>query len=175
VAGSWAAARWLRPSGEALGLALGTAAMAVSLGSIAAMPAFASIVLVGTIGGIGSGYAFTPWFTMVQRQTEDVHRGRVFAAAEACEQGAFVVGMLVAGWIVDAVGPRPTYLVPGMLLALGAAIAARIWRSIPASVAVPAARPPSAVAAERPVGRQPEPPPGVQPSPVPPDRPRSTP
>jgi MFS family permease len=145
VAGSWAAARWLRPSGEALGLALGTAAMAVSLGSIAAMPAFAPIVLVGTIGGIGSGYAFTPWFTMVQRQTEDVHRGRVFAAAEACEQGAFVVGMLVAGWIVDAVGPRPTYLVPGMLLALGAAIAARIWRSIPASVAVPAARPPGAV------------------------------
>jgi MFS family permease len=165
VAGSWAATRWLRPSGEAVGLALGTAAMAVSLGSIAVMPAFAPIVLVGTIGGIGSGYAFTPWFTMVQRLTEDVHRSRVFAAAEACEQGAFVAGMLVAGWIVDAVGPRATYLVPGALLALGTAIAARIWRSIPTSVAAPAARPPGAAAAEPAVGRQPEPPPGVEPYP----------
>ena len=175
VAGSWAAARWLRQSGEALGLALGTAAMAVSLGSIAAMPAFAPIVLVGTIGGIGSGYAFTPWFTMVQRLTEDVHRSRVFAAAEACEQGAFVVGMLMAGWIVDAVGPRPTYLVPGVLLAIGTAIAVRIWRSIPTSVAVPAPRPPSAVGAEPAVGRQPDPSPGVQPSPVSTDRPHGTP
>jgi MFS family permease len=175
VAGSWAAARWLRPSGEALALALGTTAMAVSLGSIAAMPAFAPIVLVGTIGGIGSGYAFTPWFTMVQRLTEDLHRGRVFAAAEACEQGAFVAGMLVAGWIVDAIGPRPTYLVPGLLLTLGATIAARIWRSIPASVAVPTAQPPGAVAAEPAVGRQPEPPPGVQAPPKSPDRPRGTP
>jgi MFS family permease len=160
VAGSWAAARWLRPSREALSLALGTAAMAVSLGSIAVMPAFAPIVLVGALGGIGSGYAFTPWFTMVQRLTKDVHRSRVFAAAETCEQAAFVAGMLAAGWIVDAVGPKPTYLVPGVLLALGAAIAARIRRSIPATAAVPAARPQSAVAAEPAVGRQPEPPPG---------------
>jgi MFS family permease len=174
VAGSWAAARWLRPSGEGLGLALGTAAMAVSLGSIAAMPAFAPIVLVGTIGGLGSGYAFTPWFTMVQRLTEDVHRSRVFAAAEACEQGAFVAGMLAAGWMVDAVGPRSTYLVPGVLLALGAAIADRIRRSIPAPVAVPPARPQGAVAAEPAVGRHPEPPPGVAPPPVTTHRPRRT-
>jgi MFS family permease len=135
--------------------------MAVSLGSIAAMPAFAPIVLVGTIGGIGSGYAFTPWFTMVQRLTEDVHRSRVFAAAEACEQGAFVAGMLAAGWIVDAVGPRPTYLVPGVLLALGAVIAARIRRSIPTPVTLLPARPQGGVAAEPAVGRHPEPPPGV--------------
>jgi MFS family permease len=175
VAGSWAAARWLRPSSEALGLALGTAAMAVSLGSIAVMPAFAPIVLVGAIGGIGSGYAFTPWFTMVQRLTEDAHRSRVFAAAETCEQAAFVAGMLAAGWIVDAVGPKPAYLVPGVLLALGAAIAARIWRSIPAMVAVSAARPQSAVAAEPAVGRQPEPPPGAEPWPASTDGPRDTP
>jgi MFS family permease len=161
--------------GEAQGLALGTAAMALSLRSIAAMPAVAPIVLVGTIGGLGSGYAFTPWFTMVQRLTEDVHRSRVFAAAEACEQVAFVAGMLVAGCIVDAVGPRATYLVPGVLLALGAAIAARIWRSIPTSVAVPAARPPGAVAAEPAVGRQPELSPAEEPSPGSTDRPRGTP
>jgi MFS family permease len=132
-------------------------------------------VLVGAIGGIGSGYAFTPWFTMVQRLTKDVHRSRVFAAAETCEQAAFVAGMLAAGWIVDAVGPKPTYLVPGVLLALGAAIAARIWRSIPAMVAVPAARPQSAVAAEPAVGRQPEPAPGAEPSPASTGRPRDTP
>ena len=87
-----------------------------------------------TIGGIGSGYAFTLWFTMVQRLTEDVHCSRVFAAAEACEQGVFIAGMLGASWIVNAVGPRPTYPVPGALLALGAAVAARVWRSAPASL-----------------------------------------
>jgi hypothetical protein len=61
-----------------------------------------------TIGGMGSGYAFSLWFTMVQRLIEDVHCSRVFAAAEACEQGVFIAGMLGASWIVNAVGPRPT-------------------------------------------------------------------
>lgn len=100
-----------------------------------------------TIGGIGSGYAFTLWFTMVQRLTEDVHCSRVFAVAEACEQGVFIAGML-GSWVVNAVGPRPTYPVPGALLALGAAVAARVWRSAPLRLPQAAARSPGAATAE---------------------------
>ena len=132
VAGSWATTRRLRPSTEATQLTVGSAAMALCLGSTAVIPAFAPIVLAGTIGGVGSGLTFAPWFTMVQRCTADAHRSRVFAAAEACEQCAFIAGMLVAGPLVDAVGPRPTYLLPGALLAFGTAVAARLRRTEPA-------------------------------------------
>ena len=130
VAGSLLAARTLTPRQEPGALALGSLAMAVSIGSIAVMPTFALAVLVGTVGGVGSGFAFTPWFSLVQRATDDRVRGRVFAAAETCEQVAFVLGMLAGALVVDAVGARMAYLVPGALLALGAAAAAGLRRRL---------------------------------------------
>jgi MFS family permease len=123
VVGSWIAARSLTERSEFRAFALGTVAMAASIGSIAAMPTFPLAVLVGTVGGVGSGFALTPWFGLVQRHSEDRVRSRVFAAAETCEQIAFVIGMVAGGFIVSAIGPRPTYLVPGGLLAAGSVVA----------------------------------------------------
>ena len=81
---------------ERRALVTGTAAMAVSLASLSVAPSLPVAIGLGTIGGVGSGIAFTPWFSLLQRATPDAERGTVFALAETCEQSAFVVGMIVA-------------------------------------------------------------------------------
>jgi MFS family permease len=122
VAGSTATTR-LAARHERLAFVGGTAAMGVSLGSISVMPNLPAAIVVGTLGGLGAGLSFTQWYTLLQRASPDAERGTSFAIAETIEQVAFVVGMVAAGPVVDALGPQPTYLVPGVLL-LTATVAA---------------------------------------------------
>jgi MFS family permease len=123
VLGSSIAARTVRPPVERRALVLGTIAMGASLASIVVIPELWAIIVVGAIGGFGSGVAFAPWYSLVQRAAPDAVRGRVLAAAEGSEQVAFAVGMLVAGPVVGAIGAQPSYLVPGVLLAAAALVA----------------------------------------------------
>ena len=122
VVGSTVAAR-IPARRERTALVLGTLAMGVSLGSIAVMPNLPAAIVVGTLGGLGSGVAFTPWYSLLQRASPDAERGTTFAIAETFEQASFIAGMVVAGFVVDVVGPRATYLLPGALLLVAAAVA----------------------------------------------------
>lgn len=122
VLGSSLATR-IPPHREAAALTGGTLAMAVSLGSIAVMPTLPLAIAVGTVGGVGSGVAFTPWYSLLQRVTPDRFRGTAFAMAETFEQVSFVGGMVVAGGLVTVLGAQPTYLVPGALLAVASWVA----------------------------------------------------
>jgi MFS family permease len=128
VVGSTGAAR-LKVHHEYNALVIGTAVMAASIGSIAMMPNLFGAIAVGTIGGIGSGVAFTPWFSLLQRATQDSERGTAFAIAETFEQLSFVAGMIVAGAAVGVLGPQATYLLPGALLLMATTIAVRMNRS----------------------------------------------
>jgi MFS family permease len=133
VVGSTVASR-LPARHERRALVLGTLAMGVSLGSIAFMPNLPAAIVVGTLGGLGSGVAFTPWYSLLQRASPDAERGTTFAIAETFEQASFIAGMVVAGFVVDVLGPRPTYLVPGALLLAAAAVA--LPRRAPAAAPV---------------------------------------
>ena len=127
VVGSMAMGRL--PAGrERLALIGGTAAMAVSIGSISVMPNLASTIAVGTIGGLGSGIAFAPWFSLLQRATADAQRGTAFAIAETLEQSSFIAGMVLAGAVVGLLGPQATYLLPGALLLAATVVAVRLDR-----------------------------------------------
>ena len=125
VLGAAVVSRVIREPRERPALVLGSIAMGVSIGSITVMPTLWAIILVGALGGIGSGIAFAPWFSLVQRRAPDAVRGRVLAAGEAAEQVAFALGMLAAGPIVAAVGPQPAYVVPGLLLVAAGLVARR--------------------------------------------------
>jgi predicted MFS family arabinose efflux permease len=125
VVGSMSTSRL--PAGrERLALIAGTAAMAVSIGSISVMPNLPAAIVVGTIGGLGSGTAFAPWFSLLQGITADGERGTAFAIAETLEQSAFIAGMVVAGGVVGALGAQATYLLPGALLLTAAGVAIRL-------------------------------------------------
>ena len=130
IVGSSIAAR-IPARHELTALTVGSAAMAISLGSIAVVPNLALAIAVGTIGGAGSGIAFTPWFSLLQRMTPDADRGTAFAMAETFEQTSFVAGMVAAGALISILGVQPTYLVSGLLLALAAGTARRLARSRP--------------------------------------------
>jgi MFS family permease len=128
MVGSSIAAR-IPARNELAALTVGSAAMAISLGSIAMVPNLPLAIAVGTIGGAGSGIAFTPWFSLLQRMTPDRDRGTAFAMAETFEQLSFVGGMIAAGGLISALGVQPTYLVSGLLLAGAAGTARRLARS----------------------------------------------
>jgi len=112
------------------------AAMAVSLGCIVVLPTFGLIVLAGTLGGAGSGFVFVPWLVFVQHQTDDDLRGRVLAAADSCDQIAFLVGMGIAVPLLAAVGPHSAYGITGLLLAVATGMAALAARAVPRTTAV---------------------------------------
>jgi hypothetical protein len=105
--------------------------MAISIGSISVVPNLLCAIAVGTIGGVGSGIAFTPWFSLLQRMTPDRDRGTAFAMAETFEQASFVAGMVAAGGLISVLGVQPTYLVAGLLLAGAAVSARRLGRAEP--------------------------------------------
>jgi len=127
VLGSMLAGRL--PAGrERVALIAGTAAMAVSIGSISIMPTLAAAIAVGTVGGLGSGIAFAPWFSLLQRATADDQRGTAFAIAETMEQSSFIAGMVLAGAVVGPLGAQATYLLPGALLLAATAVAVRLDR-----------------------------------------------
>ena len=128
IVGSSIAAR-IPARHELTALTVGSAAMAISLGSIAVVPNLPLAIAVGTIGGAGSGIAFTPWFSLLQRMTPDGDRGTAFAMAETFEQTSFVAGMVAAGALISSLGVQPTYLVSGLLLAAAAGTAHRLARS----------------------------------------------
>jgi predicted MFS family arabinose efflux permease len=125
VGGSWAVAR-LPQRMETRALVLGTTAMAVSVTSLTVLPNLTTVIVVGAIGGLGSGIVFPPWFSLLQRSASDAERGTTFALAETFEQTSFLAGMTIAGGMVGWVGPRATYLLPGALLLAAAATARRL-------------------------------------------------
>jgi predicted MFS family arabinose efflux permease len=127
VLGSLSTSR-LPAGSERRALIVGTAAMAVSIGSISVMPSLPAAIVVGTIGGLGSGIAFAPWFSLLQGITADGERGTAFAIAETLEQSAFIAGMVLAGAVVGTLGAQATYLLPGALLLTAAGVAVRLDR-----------------------------------------------
>ena len=132
--GSRVAGRVLARIDERLALTGGLLVVALTGASIALLPAFALIVVVGGAGGLGQGVVMVAWRGMVQRGTPDRVRGRVFAAADAFQETAFMVGMLAGGGMVGLVGVQPSYWAPGAVVFL-AAVAA--W-TLPRRTAVPA-------------------------------------
>jgi MFS family permease len=134
IVGSTVAGR-VRARHELRALTVGSVAMALSIGSLALVPNLPLAIAVGTIGGLGSGIAFTPWYSLMQRTTPDAERGTAFAMAETFEQTAFVGGMVAAGGLISVLGVQPTYLVAGLLLAAAATTAHRVVPS-PATIPV---------------------------------------
>ena len=116
VLGSLIAGRTITVERAPTAVVWGMLAMALSLGSIVVLPSFALIVAAGAVGGVGNGFVFVPWLLIVQDGTADRVRGRVIAAAEACDQVAFLIGMGLAAIAVSSLGPQRAYGVAGALL-----------------------------------------------------------
>jgi MFS family permease len=90
------------------------------------------------LSGIGNGTAVVCNSLLVQRGAADEIRGRVFTVIMAVNYAVFGIGYVVAGPLVDSVGPRWIFGGVGIVLALAAGIAWALARSVPHEVDQPA-------------------------------------
>jgi MFS family permease len=90
------------------------------------------------LSGFGNGLAFPMTVLLVQQNTTDRLRGRVFTVVISAHNAVLGVGMILAGELTAAVGARWTYVVAAALTALGgftALVLARGRVARPAEVA----------------------------------------
>ena len=123
IAGSAWLARRYGAGREHTGLAVGTGLMAIGIGGTAVPNTFVAIVLLQSLGGLGSGLVRSPWSSAVQRSTDDRTRGRVFALSTACDQGFLMVGFVLAGPLGSRFGAQQLYVWPGLAMLVSVLVA----------------------------------------------------
>ena len=111
--------RYLNERTERFAVVFGTATIAVTSLGAGLSPVFWPILAFVLGQGIGDSVSLVGEQGIRQRRTPDAVRSRVMAASEAAWQLAMAVAFVLAGFVLDAVGPQGVYVIGG--LAAGAA------------------------------------------------------
>jgi MFS family permease len=119
VAGSSLAGRRLHERNEITGVLVGRVLMGAGIALVAAMPVLAPALACYVLGGLGGGFMGVAAQSLVQRNTPDRLRGRVFGALDGVRNLAFAAGVAGAGVLVGPLGARPTYAIVGLGVILG--------------------------------------------------------
>jgi MFS family permease len=109
VAGAHFAPRIVERLDEPRMIAGAAALHTVALGVIAVAPWFALALAGFVCGGIAMSLTGVGEDLLLQRQVPDAVRGRVYAAHTAVVQSSLACPLLIAGALVDALGPRPVF------------------------------------------------------------------
>ncbi|HXK14088.1 MAG TPA: MFS transporter [Gaiellaceae bacterium] len=88
------------------------------------------------LAGVGNGLAFPLTVVIVQRNAPDSLRGRVFTVIISAHNAVLGVGMVTAGALTEAAGPRWTYGLASALLVLASVTAFVLFRARPATGSV---------------------------------------
>jgi predicted MFS family arabinose efflux permease len=117
--GSVLATRLVRSS-ERAWIAAGMLGVGAGWAMIALTPLFA-LVLVGSALAAGlDAIGSVAGYGLIQRRTRDAVRGRVFAAQSAAGLSANMIGFIVVGPLVEALGPQAVYGVGGIVSVVAA-------------------------------------------------------
>jgi MFS family permease len=119
VAGSWWSSKALHRGNEATGVVAGRAVMAAGIGLVALTPAIGLVFACYLVGGFGGGFMAAASQSLLQRNTPDALRARVFGATDAARNVAFGIGALTAGFAVSAIGPQLTFGLVGVGVLVG--------------------------------------------------------
>ena len=115
LAGSLVAARVVTRATEPAAGVLGCLVFGAFVAAVGLAPWFALIPLFTLLFAVSDSFAFVGFNGIYQRRTPDAIRGRVFAAVGAIMTFATAASFAFAGFLVDAVGWRPVYLVGGLV------------------------------------------------------------
>ncbi|MFL5737756.1 MAG: MFS transporter [Actinomycetota bacterium] len=123
VVGAVLAARIIRDRWEPAAAVFGIVFFGVFLGLIGVSPVFILVPVFSFLYALSDAFSFIGYAGIVQRQTHDATRGRVFAGMSGLNALATLLAFSVSGFIVAAVGWRPTYVVGGLVnVACGVAL-----------------------------------------------------
>jgi MFS family permease len=125
VSGSWVDAR-----GLAVVYAIALAAMAAGIALGAVSPTIWLAAWAVLVAGIGNGAAVVCNAVLVQRGAPDELRGRAFTVAMSLNFAVLGLGMILAGRLTDAVGPRWVWGGSAVLTAAAAVLGLAFARGI---------------------------------------------
>jgi MFS family permease len=130
IAGSWIEERGLP---TVYGIALGL--MAVGIAGAAASPDVWVAAVCVIVSGAGNGATIVCNALLVQRGAPDRLRGRAFTVLMSSNVTVLALGMILAGRLTDALGPRWVWGLAGMLSSLAAVVGFTLARSAAAAPA----------------------------------------
>ncbi|GEM_PF-1227924 len=109
------------------GAALG---MGLTIGGAGLVPDVGWLFPLFFLAGVGNGLLNGLGFGVVVGRTPDAARGRVIATAMGATRAGSVVSLLAAGFAGGLVGPRPVFVVGGILAAATAGLVLRARRAV---------------------------------------------
>jgi MFS family permease len=120
--------RWVTRRTEGLALELEMSTAAISLGAVAAIPTLPVAIAAEGTTGVFDQIGTIAGNTMIQRETPDAVRGRVFAAYGALGLLANSVAFIAGGFVVEAAGVRGVYAVAAGASVVATAVIIRAVR-----------------------------------------------
>ena len=126
--GSFGAGTWVERRSVGSVYALSILVAAIGLAAAAAMPNIWLALPCFVLSGIGNGAAVVCNSLLVQRGATDEIRGRVFTVIMSVNYAMYGVGVLAAGPITDAFGPRWVFGGVGAVLVLASLVAYALGR-----------------------------------------------
>jgi len=126
--GSFGAGTWVERRSVGSVYALSILLAAIGLAAAAAMPNIWLALPCFVLSGIGNGTAVVCNSLLVQRGASDEIRGRVFTVIMSVNYAMYGVGVLAAGPITDAFGPRWVFGGVGALLVFASLVAYALGR-----------------------------------------------
>jgi MFS family permease len=109
-----AAGRWMNPRTEPLWLVGGAFGIAFAAFAVGFVPVFALVLVSLLLMGTSDGLTIVAENGIMQRRTPDAIRSRTMAAFEAIISLGLAVSYIVAGPVLNAVGPQVVYRIGGV-------------------------------------------------------------
>ncbi|MEO7069270.1 MAG: MFS transporter [Nostocoides sp.] len=122
------------------GAALG---MGLTIGGAGLVPAVGWLFPLFFVAGIGNGFLNSLGFGLVVGRTADAARGRVLATVMGATRAGSVISLLAAGVAGGLVGPRPVFVVGGVLAMGTAGLVLRARGAVHAEPSPPSTEPQS--------------------------------
>jgi MFS family permease len=120
--GSFGAGTWVERRSVTNVYVVSILLQAIGIGAAAAMPNVWAALPCFVLSGIGNGTAVVCNSLLVQRGATDEIRGRVFTVIMSVNYAVYGVGVLLAGPLTDAFGPRWIFAGVGALLAFASLV-----------------------------------------------------
>ncbi len=112
-------------------LAAAALGMGLTIGGAGLVPGVGWLFPLFFAAGVGNGFLNGLGFALVVGRTPDAGRGRVLATVMGLTRAGSVVSLLVAGLAGGLVGPRPVFVVGGLLAAATAGLVLRARGVVP--------------------------------------------
>jgi MFS family permease len=134
VIGSLFGGSWIEQRGMTVPYTLSIALMAVGIAAAAAAPNVMLAAIAVVLAGIGNGAAVVCNAVLVQRGAPDRMRGRAFTVIMSLGFAVLGAGMIIAGFLTNALGARAVWGIAAALLGIATVVAFALVRGVEGSV-----------------------------------------